>query len=81
MNSAEIERFMVQVQDTTLFQIEWPELLSAAPRAISKMGGSLVAVTPTIRTLSLVGSTPSAYDLQYVALLPLCPQRLTFLQI
>lgn len=51
---AEVEQFMQMVRDTVLYQVEWQDLLSAGPQAIAKMGACFVAVTPSIRSLSLV---------------------------
>lgn len=54
---SEIEHFVQIIRDTVLYQVEWKDLLSAAPQAIAKMGACYVAVTPSIMTLSL-GSHP-----------------------
>lgn len=59
-----VENLLAKVQDTLLFQIEWPEQLSAAPRAITAMGDSFIAVNPSVRNFSLVGSPASEYDLR-----------------
>lgn len=63
-DTGEIERFMQMVRDTVLYQVEWKDLLSAAPQAVAKMGACFVAVTPSIRALSLVDSPVSTSGLR-----------------
>lgn len=63
-DTANIERFMQQIRNTLLFQVEWPELLSPGPRAMSSMGACFLAARATNPYLSLVGSLDSAHGLE-----------------
>lgn len=63
-DTAHIERFLRQIRNTLLFQVEWSELLSPGPRAMSNMGACFLAARATNPYLSLVGSLDSTHGLE-----------------
>lgn len=62
-DTAGIDSVMRELQDTDVFRVEWKELLSSGPRAISNMGACILAASTETTHFSLVGSPESANGL------------------